>query len=203
MEDTPPIQMIVMVLIGVVYAIGTVIKKIDRWIQVHRMPPDMRLGQEQPAPSAAPPRTPEPREMERRPGPAAQPKPAEAGAILMRELQRALGVPETAQQAQEAAPKPPSPVPEASPAAEPPSRAEGAERLTSAIRRTADRRRITSTGIVVEEAARVTQRDMSHLALLRNPEDLKRAVLLHEILSPPRSLRRLTPPRQAAHSSSR
>jgi hypothetical protein len=192
MDEAPSINMILMVLIGVVYGIGAVIKKIDRWIQVHRMPREMRPGQEQPAPP--PPETPDPRETE--PQAAAQPTPSEAGAILMRELQKALGVPEQAQQKPE---QPVSPPEKKLPVEQPPKRAEHA---APAIRRTTDGRRITSTGIVVEEAARVVEKDMSHLAILRTPEDLKRAVLLHEILSPPRSLRRLTP-RQAVHSPSR
>jgi hypothetical protein len=53
----------------------------------------------------------------------------------------------------------------------------------------ADGRRLTDSGIEIQEAAVIQEARFDHLAVLRSPEDLQKAILLHEILSPPVSMR--------------
>jgi hypothetical protein len=54
----------------------------------------------------------------------------------------------------------------------------------------ADGRRLTSSGIEIQTTAVIQETRFDHLAVLRSPEDIQKAVLLHEILSPPVSMRR-------------
>ncbi len=65
-----------------------------------------------------------------------------------------------------------------------------------AIQTAADGRRLTDSGIEIQEAAVIQEARFEHLAVLRSPEDIQKAILLHEILSPPVSMR----PRRFVHS---
>lgn len=51
--------------------------------------------------------------------------------------------------------------------------------------------RTTSTGVRLSEAGTVKQKVLGHLAVIRSPEDMRKAMVMHEILSPPRSRRPL------------
>jgi len=53
----------------------------------------------------------------------------------------------------------------------------------------ADGRRMTASGIEIHSTTKIQGARFEHLAVLHSPEDLQRAILLHEILSPPVSMR--------------
>ena len=172
--------LLAMIAIAVISAIVTVIRKIDKWIQIHRMGRQAPEGQP-PTQSAQPP---VPTEQEAREQPS---RAAEIQRRLMEELERALGGTEPESPPDAVLPqRPPPPLPQAQPAvAEPPGARE--RRALEPTGRAGER--VTSTGIVIHEAATVRRRHHDHLAVLRDRSDLLRAAVLHEILSPPLALR--------------
>ncbi|MBN1867692.1 hypothetical protein JW916_10405 [Candidatus Sumerlaeota bacterium] len=185
--DENSLQLVLLVLIGVVYAVVAVVKKIDKWIQTHRFPRDMREpGPASPAaPSEAPSRPPSR-------GETPAPRPRDVARDLMRELERAFG----GVTVEEAPSAPPIPVPPPPPPGRPAATPVPVEPRDDVWPRSQDgapsvaRRRSVSGGSRTEGTAQVQRRQLGHLAALRSRDDLRRGVLVHEILGPPKSLRR-------------
>jgi hypothetical protein len=168
--DDQLVQVIIAILIVVVSVIVSIVKRADRWIQVHRFPPEMRERSKsqtgRPAPASAPP--------EKRERPTLQ-------TILMREMQKALRAPEAeAEQAPVLRPAPqPRPIPVAAPRREP-----------SSLVRPWVPSTVSPRATQAAAAPALRRRHLGHLAVLHSREDIKRAVLLQEILLPPLALRR-------------
>lgn len=191
------IQVILVILIGLAYGVAAVVKKINAWVKQHRFPPK---GKEKAAPFGPPQHPPTPQLT------AAPPEKtlAESQSVqttLMKELKKALGGLELGREKEPdllAEPKfgpIPSPVVKTPP---PIPREYDSEfdESAQAIRTTSDGKRVTSTGIVVQDAAKVARVQFDHLAVLKSPQDLNRAILMHEILAPPRSRRPMWPRRR-------
>ena len=192
MENDNIIQLIVFILIGVGYAVVAVIKKMDKWIQVHRMPQPRAPEQGPPLPRPGQPHPPAERDQRKN-----------LATTLMEELQKALvearGEPE-APPPPVAPPPPPGRAPAASYASEPRGATQSAatshrkRRNVAGIRQTRTGERITASGIRMMEAASVERARLGHLAVLRSAADIRNGIVLHEILGPPRALRPFRPP---------
>ncbi|HUT25958.1 MAG TPA: hypothetical protein VM492_16605 [Sumerlaeia bacterium] len=172
--DSSFVQVIIVIVITLAYGVWGAVRKIDRWIQTHRLPQSERGRVSAPVREVKASAT-STRETMRE-------APRDLRTTLLEELEKAFrGVEEPVQEAA-ARPSPPRPAPTPPPLPEeaPPERA---------VRLDKGGKRLTSTGIEIQATASVRRSRLDHLAALRSPEDMKRAILLHEILSPPRAVR--------------
>ena len=185
MDDDNTVKMIVAILIGVGYAIVTVVKKIDRWIQTHRIP---HPPQQESSPVSPP------RSVPTRPSAPEQPRPAQQQPqtpweLLRGELEKAFGGAIEDEERQETFSMP-RPAPRPRPVPERIVVQEESEGPRFSVRgRTESLALKTTPQMPGVRKATLHHGNLSHLAVLRSPEDMKRAMVIHEILAPPKALR--------------
>ena len=184
------VQLIIILLVVFGSAIATLLRRLDRWIQEHRFPPG-----ERPAGAASRPSVPEPA-----PKPTVEEEEAEEPAtVLMRELERALLDRERPHPAPPRAEPPPiAPLP-GHLAPRPSDEVVLARR--AAVVRAVDEAAAPLPSVrpqpaaapptAVYGAASVSRHRYGHLAQLHSPADLRKAIVLTEILGPPACYRRL------------
>jgi hypothetical protein len=199
-EDTDTGRIIVFVIIAIVYGISAVVKKFRRWSEENKARQrQMRLPEEI---------------TDRMPTQVPRESPQDLPGSLLGELERKLrdfqeGLPrqETQQPREARLPSPNSfPQTQASPQAQPqrqsqpqpqPQRAATQRQRIGAGSRMVSRPAIPSVSpamqrsiIAGREVAAVRHRHLGHLAVLRDSEDIRRGIVLNEILSPPLASRR-------------
>lgn len=168
--DDQTIQVIIGLLIGAGYLIVTIVKKVDRWIQTHRVPPEYRQQQQSSEQSRPARGEPSPRPM------------PDLGTLLRRELEKVLrgGEEEPASPVYAAPPKP-----KPMPAAPAPSRSRALPGLAGPRQAAA----LMQTAAASKEAM-ISRKGTGHLTAIRSFADAKRAIIMHEILQPPLAMRR-------------
>lgn len=185
MDDGGIVQVIIFALIVFGSVIASIIKKVNRWIEVHRKPRDMRPVQ--PGQAQAPaPTLPAGGAAEPQPGGGAAAPAKSTRAVLREELGKALSGMGAAETPEEEAPAAPAP---RLPAAASAERESKSLMQGPALRTTASGQRVSASGIVMQDVAEVKRVDRGHLAVLQSAADLRRAVLFQVILSPPVSAR--------------
>jgi hypothetical protein len=175
--DSSLVQVIIVVVISIAYGVWGALRKINQWIQTHRLPQSERENLSAPAPQAGASST-----LTRE---TAREGPRDLRTTLLEELEKAFRGVEQSMQEAAAPPSPPRPVP----TPPPPHRTAEEAPLERAVRPGTGARHLAAGGVEIHETAFVKRSRLDHLAALRSPEDMKRAMLLHEILSSPRALR--------------
>lgn len=184
MEDNGQlIQVIIGVLIGAAYVVAAIVKKIDAWIQTNRMPPEQRRKASQPVVRHEAPQGPLP----------------DLKTILMQELEKALETEKPAPPEQLPEPHPSPLFPQFPAHTQKPASAAIAPPVAQTGKPPKPRPRPKAAPATPHAAHPPAGIRIRRAELLREPSDMGRAIILHEILSPPLSVRK----RQASTLSHR